>query len=314
MTAGLNTHRGNASLPLEQSKAMREALPPAIDARCLSHPFGDLGCVSYYVDDSAGDTTPLLMLHSINAAPSAREMQPLFDHYRETHTVYAPDLPGFGRSERRNLDYSPELYAGFIEAFLSDIVGRPAHVIAFSLSAEFAARAILEAPDLVKSLTLISPTGFSTRQPPQGPGTDRVLRALKLPLFGDALYGMLTSRPSIRYFLGQAFDGETPQALIDYAYATAHQPGAKYAPFRFLGMKLFTKNAFNALYLQLQHPVLVIHDRDPNISFERVDDIVDRPNWQREKVQPTRGLPHWERPFETINALDRFWSGVESSA
>jgi hypothetical protein len=98
-----------------------------------------------------------------------------------------------------------------------------------------------------------------------------------------------------------------PEALVDYAYATSHQPGAKYAPFRFLAMKLFSADAFDAYYRPLELPVLVMHDKDPNISFERLEELLDRPNWERVLIRPTRGLPHWERPTETIAALDRFW-------
>jgi pimeloyl-ACP methyl ester carboxylesterase len=287
-------------------------LPPAIEAPCHEFDSRSSGRVSYYVDDTAdtGEQHPLLLLHSINAAPSAREMRPLFDHYRGQRSVYAPDLPGFGRSERADREYSPGFYADFINEFRSEVIGRPVDIVAFSLSAEFAARAINERPGDVRSLALISPSGFSARRPPTGPATDRILRAVRLPVFGDSVYSMLTSRMSIRYFLKQSFDGEVPQALIDYAYATSHQPGAKYAPFRFLAMKLFSADAFDAYYRPLELPVLVIHDKDPNISFERLEELLDRPNWERVLITPTRGLPHWERPKETIAALDRFWKTV----
>ena len=289
-------------------------LPPAIEAPCHELNSTVSGRVSYYHDDTAAKTAhpPLLLLHSVNAAPSAREMRPLFDHYRSERVIYAPDLPGFGRSERADREYSPGFYADFINEFLREVIGQPVDIVAFSLSAEFAARAINQAPGSVRSLALISPTGFSARLPPTGPATDRILRAVRLPVFGDGVYSMLTSRMSIRYFLKQSFDGEVPKGLVDYAYATSHQPGAKYAPFRFLAMKLFSADAFDAYYRPLELPVLAIHDTDPNISFERLDEIVDRPNWQRVTITPTRGLPHWEKPAETVAALDQFWKGLKS--
>lgn len=291
----------------------RFRLGPAIDADCHEFDSRSAGRAAYYVASSPHDAPPLVLLHSVNAAPSAFEMRPLFDHYRATRSVFAPDLPGFGRSQRSDRPYSPALYAGFIGDFLRDVVARPADVVAFSLSSEFAARAVLESRLPVRSMTLISPTGFSPRRAPSGPGTDRFLRALRLPLIGDGLYRLLTTRPSIRYFLGQSFVGDTPADMIDYAYATSHQPGAKHAPFHFLAMKLFSPDAFEALYARLELPVLAVHDRDPNISFERLDDIVARPNWQRVIVRPTLGLPHWERPAETFAALDRFWAQVASA-
>lgn len=283
------------------------SLPPAVDAPCRDLVTESAGRISYYADEQVTEGRPLLLLHSINAAPSAREMRPLFDHFRTERPVYAPDLPGYGRSERSDRPYSPALYANFITEFLQKVIGRTADVVAFSLSSEFVARAVVESPDLVRTLALLSPTGFSARRPPSGPATDRILRVLRLPLLGDGLYRMLTSRMSIRYFLGQSFDGEVPKSLIDYAYATSHQPGARHAPVRFLSMKLFTADAFEAYYARLELPVLVIYDRDPNISFERLADVADKSNWQQVVVKPTLGLPHWERPTETIEALNRFW-------
>ena len=67
-------------------------LPLALQAERVA--FDGLVC---YI---AGSGPPLLLVHSINAAPSTAEVRPLFDHYRRTHTVFAPDLPGFGASPR----------------------------------------------------------------------------------------------------------------------------------------------------------------------------------------------------------------------
>ena len=69
-------------------------LPAALDAPCHQITLS-AGEISYYVDEAQNDARPLVLLHSINAAPSAREMQPLFEHYRHKRTVYAPDLPGY---------------------------------------------------------------------------------------------------------------------------------------------------------------------------------------------------------------------------
>ncbi|PQJ97667.1 alpha/beta fold hydrolase [Chromatium okenii] len=83
-------------------------------------------------------------------------MKPLFEHYRAQRPVYALDLPGFGHSDRSKRRYSPELFAGVIAEFLEQVVKVPADVAAFSLGCEFAARATLQQPTLVTSLTLLS--------------------------------------------------------------------------------------------------------------------------------------------------------------
>ena len=121
--------------------------------------------VAYYAAGPA-QGRPLVLIHSINAAPSSYEVKPLFDQYRSQRPVYSLDLPGFGHSDRAPRRYSPDLFANAISDFLTQVVARPADVLALSLSAEFAARAALTVPGQITSLVLISPTGFSRRPVP----------------------------------------------------------------------------------------------------------------------------------------------------
>ena len=130
-----------------------------------------------------------------------------------------------------------------------------------------------------------------------------------MPLWGRGLFDLVASKRSIRYFLGQSFSGSAPDDLIEYAYATAHQPGAHHAPLYFLSMQLFTAHAREQLYGKLPDlPVLAIADRDPYVTFERLPPFADaRPNWHFETLAPNSGLPHWEHPQATCETLSRFW-------
>ncbi len=272
------------------------------------------GRLGYYVDATASGR-PLVLVHSVNAAPSAFEMKPLFDHYRSRRPVFAPDLPGFGFSERGDRRYTPALYAEALNGLLAERVREPADVVALSLGAEFAAAAALARPGSIASLVLISPTGLSRRAPPGPAASRRARRFLGLPVLSDALFGLLTSRPNIRYFLGRNFRGEPPQELIEYAYQTSHQPDAKFAPYAFLSFALFSPDACARLYEPLEIPALVLFDEDPNVSFERLPELLrERPGWRAERVRPTQGLPHWEELEKTTAAMDRFWRDVARAA
>jgi hypothetical protein len=54
--------------------------------------------------------------------------------------------------------------------------------------------------------------------------------------------------------------------------------------------------------------VLVIFDRDPNVSFERFADFKTDTNWQFSRVTPSLGMPHWEYPQETISVIETFYA------
>ena len=285
---------------------MAKPLTPALDAEQFAFPLNGGVTLRGYQGELTGGA-PLVLLHSINAVPSAMEMRPLFEHFRDKRPVLAPDLPGFGISDRPDVAYTPSLYARWLTEWLESL-DQPADVVALSLTGEFMARAILEQGAKVRSLSLISPTGMGARTPPTMPNGSRVDRFLSSPWVGRPLFRMLTSQPSIRWFLGQAFVGATPEHMVRYALETASQPGAHHAPLKFLTFSLFTEQAVSRLYSRLKLPCLVLYDRDPNIGFERLPELTDvHSQWAAKQLSPSLGLPHWELTTETIEALEDFW-------
>jgi pimeloyl-ACP methyl ester carboxylesterase len=85
-------------------------LPPAIEVERVSFDSSAAGRLSYYVDKAAAGR-PVLLIHSVNAAASAYEMRPIFDHYRGQRPLFALDLPGYGFSERTDRAQSPDAFA-----------------------------------------------------------------------------------------------------------------------------------------------------------------------------------------------------------
>ena len=125
-------------------------------------------------------------MHSVNAAASAAEVRPLFEHYaRAARTVFALDLPGYGFSDRSDRAYTPRLMTDALHAALAQIDAalRPAPVdaLAVSLGCEFLARAAAEAPARFRSLALVSPTGFNGNARRRGPPGSTRGRALAAP-------------------------------------------------------------------------------------------------------------------------------------
>jgi len=292
---------------------MATPLTPALDAEQFAFSLNGGVTLRGYRGEVA-DGTPLVLLHSINAAPSAMEMRPLFEYYRDKRTVWVPDLPGFGISDRPHVAYSASFYARWLAEWLESLE-QPADVVALSLTGEFMARAILEQGAKVRSLSLISPTGMGMRVPPAAPNGSRVDRFLSSPWVGRPLFRLITSKPSIRWFLGQAFVGTTPERMVRYALETTSQPGAHYAPIKFLTFSLFTEQAVSRLYSRLKLPCLVLYDRDPNIGFERLPELTEvHSNWAAKQLSPSLGLPHWELTAETIEALEDFWKPPEQGA
>ena len=291
---------------------------PAIDSLRKVYTSERAGMLSYYVDEQAsGAGRPLVLIHSINAAGNAYEMRNIFERYRSQRPVYALDLPGFGFSERSDRVYSKELYQDAIIDFMDNVVGRPADVIALSLGSEFSAASALRRPDLFTSLVMIGPSGFAIRETKTRgqrssenlDGTDKAYRFLTTPLWSQALYDLLATKPIIRYFLNLSFYGEPDEGLVDYAWRACHQPGARYAPLYFVSGKLFDPRVYEDVYMQLDLPIMVYFSEDNFVSFDRLPDIVgEKANWQSQRIPETAGLPQFEKMDELAEALSEFWA------
>ncbi len=263
--------------------------------------------------EPAADTTPVLLVHSVNAAASSYEMGPLFQRLERDRQVAAMDLPGFGHSDRPDVAYTPELMSGAIASVLGEY-DRPVHVVALSLGSELAARAALARPDRVRSLTFISPTGMGRKSRVDDAEESALDSILTAPVLGQAIFDLLITEPSIRYFLGKSFNGEVDPGLAVFSGLSSRQPGARHAPLAFIRGRLFTGDAMSHLYEPLLAPSLVVFDEDPYTDFADLPAFTAGGDGTRhaERIPGTRGLPHFDKPEQTLDALSRFWKDVES--
>jgi pimeloyl-ACP methyl ester carboxylesterase len=261
----------------------------------------------------------LLLLHSINAAGSAYEVRPIFERLCSQRRVYAVDLPGFGFSDRSRRRYDVPLYVDAVHDLL-DLIARehgeaPVDALALSLSAEFLARAALERPERLRRLVLVAPTGLrqadSRRVGPPGstrelPGLEAVAGAAP---WDRALFDLLSSTPSIRYFLERTFGSRRIDAgLLHYDYLTTHQPGAQHAVYAFLCGRLFSRD-MRRVYERLTLPIRVVHGTRGDFEDVRGSCWARRrANWSFREF-PTGALPQFEQPQEFVRDLEAFLAG-----
>lgn len=274
----------------------RMHLPAAIAARRQVFDSPSAGPISFYVDPGRGGR-PLLLLHSINPAASAREVEPLFEYFRNEAPLYAPDLPGFGFSARLDREYSPDLYAASLIEVVERQIAPPlggADVLALGLSSEFAALAFIRRPDLFRSFVFFSPSGFERPK-----ASARAWNAAGFGLWSQAVFDLLVSRPAIHAWLRKCFAGPVPRAFADYAFYTSHQPGARYAPLRFLAGDLFTPD-IAGLYGRVTAPVLAIGAVSDSAPAK----------WRYSHVPGAGAFPHFEDLRGTVAVLGAFWRSL----
>ncbi len=288
-------------------------LPPPVPGKPLALD-GIAGRLALHVAGPA-QGVPLLLLHSINAAASAFEVRPLFDHYAAQRPVYALDLPGFGFSSREERAYTPRLMTDAIHAAAASIRARHAgtrvDAIGLSLTCEYLARAALERPEDYRSLGLISPTGFDRVLSGEGRAqTNRrnsvVAAVLSVPWIGGPLFDLFVSKPSMRQFLERTWGSKRiDEALFHYDQLTAHQPGARHVVMAFIAGTLFPDDA-TRVYKLLELPIWTCHGtRGVFTDFCREAEIADRPNWHFASYD-TGAFPQFERLDDVIGDCDAF--------
>lgn len=287
-----------------QTPLQSPALPAAVAAERVEIDT-PAGRVSYY---RAGPSypsglPPLLLIHSVNAAGSVAEVEPLFEHYRSSRDVYALDLPGFGFSSRSVRAYTPRLMTDAVLALLALIRdshgGAAVDVLGVSLATEFVVRAQREAPHSIRRVALVSPTGFNGAKRRYGPrgstlGLPWLYAVFTWPFWSDGIYRNLTRPGVVRYFLQRTWGGKNiDETLWRYAVLTARQPGAKNAPFYFVSAFLFSKD-INTLYEEIDCPVWVsMATRGDFTDYRGRTTVSSKPNWQFHAMQ-AGALPYFE--------------------
>ncbi|MGH7723578.1 MAG: alpha/beta fold hydrolase [Candidatus Dormibacteria bacterium] len=121
----------------------------------------------------AGDGPPLLLLHGLGG--SGRYWAGLAPALAGTHLLIAPDLAGFGRSDKPRIDYSRDFHLDTLDSLLGALrvevaVGLAGH----SMGGILAALLALRRPEAVESLALVAaPFPREQRRPTRMP-TGRV--------------------------------------------------------------------------------------------------------------------------------------------
>ncbi len=218
----------------------------------------------FYKVLGAPEAPPLLLLHTLELAASAYEMRKIIELLAQHYRVYAPDLIGFGFSDRPAMDYSAETYVTLCRDFLTDVVKQPAMIVASRISCNYAVATAATSPGLCERLVLISPVALEGMQE-QGSH----LPALKteIPFMNVwpqllqtapvkwLVYPMLSTRFALRSILAKQH-ALISDADLDYFYAATHQIGAEHASMALLAGKL--EQDVSQQLEMLQQPTLVI--------------------------------------------------------
>jgi pimeloyl-ACP methyl ester carboxylesterase len=255
--------------------------------------------IAYTELGDPGDQT-LLLLHSMNAAGTSHEFEPIVAGLAGEYHVVAPDFPGFGRSDRPPIEYDADRYTDFVREFADDVTPG-AICVASSLSGAYGAVAARET-GVFSKLVLVCPTATTTGI--RRPKTRTLLRS---PLLGTALFNLLASKASIRYF-GADHSYFDPDAIdadrVDYQWRAAHQPGARFAPASFVSGYLDPEIDLGETLAACEAPVTLVWGDEADItplSYGR--DLAESADARLLVFENARLLPHVEHAERFLEEL-----------
>jgi pimeloyl-ACP methyl ester carboxylesterase len=79
------------------------------------------------------------------------------------HRVIAPDLPGYGETERPDIVYNTAFYFGFVKSFLDELALKKVSLMGLSMGGGISLAVTLNAPERVERLVLVDSYGIQRK-------------------------------------------------------------------------------------------------------------------------------------------------------
>jgi pimeloyl-ACP methyl ester carboxylesterase len=175
---------------------------------------GDIN-TRYWAEGDKGSN--VVLIHGLGASADIwmHNISVLAEGYR----IYAPDLVGFGRSEKPDVKYSPSYMAAFINDFMTALNIDNACFMGLSLGGGVALQYVLQFPENVEKIVLVDSAGLGREMP-------LAMRLSTIPVMGELM--LSPSRAGMAFVLKQlVYDPVviTPD-LIDLYYELNFSQGA----------------------------------------------------------------------------------------
>lgn len=196
-----------------------------------------------YIESGSNSKRVLVLVHGLGA--SAERWEYVIPELSKKYRIIAPDLPGFGYSDKPSLDYTPQFFAKFLSDFLETIGVNHCSMIGSSLGGQIAAEYAIRYHEKIENIILVSPAG--------------VMKQITPALEAYVAAALYPSRDSAHnaFRMMSGDDEKIPSHVIDDFIKRMSLPNAKMA---FISTLLGLKNSstINHRLASISAPALVI--------------------------------------------------------
>ena len=256
----------------------------------------------YY--EKKGSGAPLLLIHDLNPIASSYEWSKVIDKLSKTHTVYAIDLLGCGKSDKPAISYVNYLYVELVNDFIEHVIHQKTDLLVTGESLTFAVMAARMNQSMIGKITAINPTDTTHNVQSPTECSRLVKHVFELPIIGTFIYNLIANKVTIqRQFREKYYYDATKMSytLPDIYYETAHLQGSngKYLYASMLG-KYTNINIIHALKL-IESPIhFIITDA---ASEEIVDYMKYHDQLTIDHIERAGYLPQLEKPEKVIKLI-----------
>jgi pimeloyl-ACP methyl ester carboxylesterase len=104
--------------------------------------------------------SPVLLLHGGGIDSAAFSYRHTIGALAGDHRVFAPDWPGYGESDKPDIDYTMSFYVGFLKKLMDSLGFERVSLVGISLGGGAALGFALDFPERVEKLVLVDSNGL----------------------------------------------------------------------------------------------------------------------------------------------------------
>lgn len=246
----------------------------------------------------AGRGEPVILLHGLGA--SSYSWRYALPALAERYEVFAPDLPGFGRTDaRHDFDYSIAGLSSWVRSLMDSLGLKSARFAGNSMGGVITLWTAMEAPERVERMALLGTPAYPRNRP-------KMLWPLSWPIVG-AVYESMLGEAAVRWIAGATFVDKskvTDELVAEYSHALK-TPGGRRAVAEFVRRAIPPDHeARIERFKQLRSPALVIvGDTDAMVDRRGADRLAsDLPNAKLCWLENCGHAPQEDTP-ERVNPL-----------
>jgi pimeloyl-ACP methyl ester carboxylesterase len=270
----------------------------------------DVNGIRVHCLTAGGAGSPVVMLHGGGIDSASFTYGHLIGTLAEGHRVFAPDWPGYGHSDKPDLDYATGFYVDFLGRLMDALDLERASLVGFSMGGGAALGFALRSAQRVEKLVLVDSYGLGSEVPWGRLG----FLMVRAPLLDKLTYALLRrSRAMVRWSLyGLVHDRRTvTEEMVEETARLLEDPKAGSAWGSFQKSEVGwgrLRTDFSDRLSTLTMPTLLVHGADdravPLAWARRAQEGI--PDCELRVFSECGHLPPREHPEKFARVLEGF--------